>query len=188
VQWLECTVLGEYKCAKYVQERVYGICNSLTAYFGLAQNTEVDSVVVDWPSSGIHQVVENPSPNQYLTIIENVCVAPEAFITSNGPTVLCAGQSLDLLATTGANYAYEWSTGEQTSQISITSTGTYMVRITDTNAGAACSSVSAVVDVQVSPDETPEVSILGELKFCQGESVTLTSSAASAYQWSKRIR
>jgi hypothetical protein len=165
----------------------YGICNSLTAYFGLAQNTEIDSVVVDWPSSGIHQVVENPSPNQYLTIIENVCVAPEAFITSNGPTVLCAGQSLDLMATTGSNYVYEWSTGEQTPQISITSTGTYMVRITDTNAGSACSSVSAVVDVQVSPDETPEVSVLGELKFCQGESVTLTSSAASAYQWSNGL-
>jgi len=165
----------------------YGICNSLTAYFGLAQNTEIDSVVVDWPSSGIHQVVENPSPNQFLTIIENVCVAPEAFITSNGPTVLCAGQSLDLIATTGSNYAYEWSTGEQTSQISITTTGTYMVRITDTNAGAACSSVSAVVEVEVSPDETPEVSIAGDLKFCQGESITLTSSTALAYQWSNGL-
>ena len=137
----------------------YGICNSLTAYFGLAQNTEIDSVVVDWPSSGIHQVVENPSPNQFLTIIENVCVAPEAFITSNGPTVLCAGQSLDLIATTGSNYAYEWSTGEQTSQISITTTGTYMVRITDTNAGAACSSVSAVVEVEVSVDDSVVVDV-----------------------------
>ncbi|MFT7153526.1 MAG: hypothetical protein ACI9Z7_000583 [Alteromonas macleodii] len=163
----------------------YGICNSLMAYFGLAQNTEIDSVVVDWPSSGIHQVVETPSPNQFLTIIENVCVAPEAFITSTGPTVLCAGQSLDLQATTGTSYSYEWSTGAQTSQISITTTGTYMVRITDT--GSGCSSVSASVDVQVSPDETPEVSIAGDLKFCQGESIMLTSSAALAYQWSNGL-
>lgn len=165
----------------------YGICNSLTSYFGLAQNTEIDSVVVDWPSSGIHQVVENPSPNQFLTIIENECVAPEAFITSNGPTVLCAGQTLDLMAPTGTNYSYEWSTGEQTQQISISTTGTYMVRVTDADAGAACSSVSAGLVVEVSPDETPEVTVTGDLKFCEGGSVTLTSTNAAAYQWSNGL-
>ncbi|MCF8463595.1 MAG: FG-GAP-like repeat-containing protein [Flavobacteriales bacterium] len=165
----------------------YGICNSLTSYFGLAQNTEIDSVVVDWPSSGIHQVVQNPAPNQFLTIIENQCVAPQAFITSNGPTVLCQGQTLDLMATAGSGYTYEWSTGEQTQQISINSTGTYLVRITDTNGGAGCSSVSAAVLVEVSPDETPEISVSGDLTFCQGSSVTLTSTAASSYQWSNGL-
>ena len=162
----------------------YGICNSLTSYFGLAQNTDIDSVVVDWPSSGIHQVVENPSPNQFLTIIENECVAPEAFITSNGPTVLCFGQTLDLMAPTGTNFAYEWSTGEQTQQVTISSTGTYMVRVTDTDAGSACSAVSAAIEVEVSPDETPDITVVGELTFCEGESVALTSSIASAYEWS----
>lgn len=165
----------------------YGICNSLTAYFGLAQNTEIDSVVVDWPSSGIHQVVENPSPNQFLTIIENECVAPEAFITSNGQLVLCQGQTLDLLAPTGANYAYEWSTGASTDQITISTTGTYMVRVTDLNAGAACSSVSAAIDVQVSPDETPEIIASGDLIICEGETVMLTSTPAAAYQWSNGL-
>jgi len=165
----------------------YGICNSLTSYFGLAQNTEIDSVVVDWPSSGIHQVVENPAPNQFLTIIENQCVAPQAFITSNGPTVLCAGQTLNLMATAGSGYTYEWSTGAQTQQININSTGTYLVRITDTNGGAGCSSVSATVLVEVSPDETPEVAVSGDLTFCQGSSVTLTSTSASSYVWSNGL-
>ncbi len=165
----------------------YGICNSLTSYFGLAQNTQIDSVVVNWPSSGIRQVVENPAPNQFLTIIENQCVAPQAFITSNGPTVLCQGQTLDLLATPGAGYTYEWSTGAQTQDITISNTGTYMVRITDTNGGPGCSSVSAAVEVEVSPDETPQVSVSGDLTFCEGSSVTLTSTAASAYQWSNGL-
>ena len=165
----------------------YGICNSLTSYFGLAQNTEIDSVVVDWPSSGIHQVVQNPAPNQFLTIIENQCVAPQAFITSNGPTVLCQGQTLDLMATAGSGYTYEWSTGDQTQQININSTGTYMVRITDTNGGVGCSSVSASVLVEVSPDETPEVTVSGDLTFCEGESVTLTSTAANSYLWSNGL-
>lgn len=165
----------------------YGICNSFTSYFGLAQNTEIDSVVVDWPSSGIHQVVENPSPNQFLTIVENECVAPEAFITSNGPTVLCQGQTLDLLAPTGGNYAYEWSTGETTQSINIGTAGTYMVRVTDLDGASGCSSVSAAVTVEVSPDETPEVSVMGDLTFCEGGSVTLTSSEASAYAWSNGL-
>ncbi|MBI1288531.1 MAG: T9SS type A sorting domain-containing protein [Flavobacteriales bacterium] len=166
----------------------YGICNSLISYFGLAQNTQIDSVVVDWPSSGIHQVVENPSPNQFLKIVENECVAPEAFITTQGETVLCQGQTLDLMAPTGMNLGYEWSTGETGQSITISSAGTYMVRITDLDASnSGCSSVSAAVTVEVSPDETPEVSVSGELTFCEGGSVTLTSTSAAAYQWSNGL-
>lgn len=165
----------------------YGICNSLTSYFGLAQNTQIDSVVVDWPSSGIHQVVENPSPNQYLTIIENQCVAPEAFITTSGPTVICQGESLTLEAPIGAGYTYEWSDGSSAQTLSVTQAGTYMVRVTDSNSGAGCSSVSAAVEVEISPDETPEVTASGDLTFCEGGSVILTSSSASAYNWSNGL-
>lgn len=164
----------------------YGICNSLMLHFGLAQNTEIDSVVIDWPL-GIHQVIENPSPNQFLKVIESECVAPEAFITANGPVVLCQGQSLDLMAPAGSGYAYEWSTGGQGQSISVTTAGTYMVRVTDTNAGAGCTSVSAATVVEVSPDETPEVTATGDLAFCEGGSVTLTSSSAAAYEWSNNL-
>jgi hypothetical protein len=161
----------------------YGICNSLINYFGLAQNTQIDSVVIDWPS-GIHQVVENPSPNQYLTIIENQCVAPEAFITSAGSTLLCQGETLDLEATVGSGYLYEWSDGTSNQMLTVTTAGTYMVRVIDPQGGQGCSSVSAAVQVEVSPDETPEVSVSGDLSFCEGGTVTLTSSDAAGYDWS----
>ncbi|MBL4586921.1 MAG: VCBS repeat-containing protein [Flavobacteriales bacterium] len=163
----------------------YGICNTLIQHFGLAQNTDIDSVVVDWPSSGIHQVVENPQPNQFLTIVENECVAPETFVSANGPLLICNGQTLDLMATTGGNYDYEWSTGETAPQITVSTGGIYMVRVTDNATG--CSAVSASTLVEVSPDETPEITVTGELSFCEGESVTLTSSEASAYQWSNGL-
>ncbi|MGB0916685.1 MAG: FG-GAP-like repeat-containing protein [Flavobacteriales bacterium] len=161
----------------------YGICNSLINYFGLADNTAIDSVVVDWPS-GIHQVVEYPSPNQFLKIIENQCVAPEAIVTTAGSTVLCAGESLELMAPAGVGYTYEWSDGSQAQSLEVTTPGTYMVRVTDTNGGQGCSSVSAAVQVEVSPDETPEVSVTGDLSFCEGGSVTLTSTSADGYSWS----
>ncbi len=38
--------------------------------------------------------------------------------------------------------------------------------------------------VEVSPDETPSVLTVGETTFCQGGSVTLTSSSANSYTWS----
>jgi hypothetical protein len=38
--------------------------------------------------------------------------------------------------------------------------------------------------VEISPDETPTVLAVGETTFCQGGSVTLTSSSANSYLWS----
>ena len=162
---------------------LYGVTNSLQQHFGLAQNTAIDSVVVDWPVSGIHQVVSNPSPNQFLTIIENQCVAPEAVITSNGPTVLCSGETLQLDAPTGTGYTYEWSTGATTPSINVSTPGNYMVHVWDNN---GCDAVSPAVLIEVSPDETPEVSVTGDLEFCQGGSVMLTSTQAQSYTWSNQ--
>lgn len=87
----------------------------------------------------------------------------------------------------GAGFIYEWSDGSSAQTLSVTQAGTYMVRVTDSNSGAGCSSVSAAVEVEISPDETPEVTASGDLTFCEGGSVTLTSSSASAYNWSNGL-
>lgn len=162
----------------------YGISNSLQCHFGLGINTDIDSVVIDWPSSGIHQVITNPIADQFLTVIENECIAPETVITSSGETVLCAGQSLDLDGPTGSGFTYLWSNGATTPSISVTTPGTYMVHVTAPN---GCDAVSASLLVEVSPDETPTVSATGDLEFCEGESVILTSTAASEYTWSNQM-
>jgi hypothetical protein len=57
-----------------------------------------------------------------------------------------------------------------------------MVTVTDNATG--CFATSAAISVQVAPDETPSVTASGALKFCEGESVTLTSGPALGYQWS----
>ena len=48
----------------------YGIMNSFTQHFGIGTSNQVDKVIVRWPS-GIVQEVNNPSTNQFLTIIES---------------------------------------------------------------------------------------------------------------------
>src|SRR5204863_5521836 len=62
------------------------------------------------------------------------------------------------------------------------SSGNYSVRVTD---GNGCSSTSAATTVTANPlPPTPTISTGGaSTSFCQGGSVTLTSSAASGNQW-----
>jgi hypothetical protein len=160
----------------------YGMVNSLHQHFGLAQNTVVDSIVVDWPTSGIHQVIENPAINQFVTIVENQCVAPVAMIVDASSAVLCPGGTLDLEALTASGQSYLWSTGESTPMITVTDPGVYMLQVTDDVSG--CAAISASVSVIVGPDETPSISADGDVDFCEGTSVVLTSSESSGYLWS----
>ncbi|MDP8314635.1 MAG: FG-GAP-like repeat-containing protein [Candidatus Celaenobacter antarcticus] len=47
----------------------YSSQNSMNAMFGLADNTTIDSLIINWPS-GIEQVLTNITPNQFITITE----------------------------------------------------------------------------------------------------------------------
>lgn len=158
----------------------YGIMNSLKQNFGLGEATSIDKVVVKWPS-GIINVVDNPDINQYLNIIESECEPFSVDIAADGPTVICSGTTtVDLVAPAGYNYI--WSTGETSQTITVGNAGNYNVVVENMTTG--CYGLSQSIAVIVDPDETPTVEIDGDLEFCLGESVTLTSSVADAYTWS----
>lgn len=156
----------------------YGINNSFQLHFGLGQSTEVETMVIKWPS-GLQETFSNLAANSAITVIENTCIAEPVAITSDGPAILCEGGSLTLTATAGESYL--WSNGETTQSIVVTEEGAYSVTVTSEG---GCPSVAPMLMVTVEPDETPEVTVEGELQFCEGESVTLTSSEASGYAWS----
>lgn len=158
----------------------YGIVNTLMLHFGIGQATEIDSAVVIFPS-GITETIIAPAPNQYINVVEDQCVLANVFVTSNGPTVLCEGETLELLAPACNDCDYLWSTGSEQGSIVIDTEGSYMVTVTDNMTG--CSTTSAALYVQVAPDETPNITASGELTFCEGESITLTSDPAQGYMW-----
>ncbi len=156
----------------------YGIVNSFNQHFGIGQSTTIDQIVVKWPS-GIVDVVDNPAPNQFITLIENNCVALDATIVPDGGvTAICAGDNLGL--TGPAGYSYSWSTGDTGQSITVNNTGSYTLTITD---GTGCIGVSSI-SITANPDETPSLSVQGDLSFCEGGSVMLTSSDANGYAWS----
>jgi gliding motility-associated-like protein len=102
-------------------------------------------------------------------------------ITADGPTAFCAGGSVSLSSSPGASYL--WSTGATTPNINVTTAGSYSVRVTNANGCQSASSVAIVVTVNALPP-TPVIAADGPTTFCEGGSVTLTSSAGSTYSWS----
>jgi len=157
----------------------YGIQNSLTQYFGTGSSTEVDYVVVHWPS-GTVDVVKNPTINGTTTIVEgSTCSLPGFQLGSSGSAVICPGESLTLTAPAG--YDYLWSNGLVGQTISVTTPGNYSLVAVDAQ---GCAAVSEVLAVVVNPDETPVVTLVGDDQFCQGGNAELASSPAASYAWS----
>ncbi|MFA7274546.1 MAG: PKD domain-containing protein [Crocinitomicaceae bacterium] len=101
-------------------------------------------------------------------------------ISAGGPITFCSGGSVVLSSSSPTGNL--WSTGATTQSITVPSSGTYTVEVT--NAGCA-SSPSLGTTITVNPIPTaPTISTGGPTTFCAGNNVVLTSSAASGNLWS----
>lgn len=100
-------------------------------------------------------------------------------ITASGPITFCNGGSVDL--TSSASTGIMWSNSATTPTITVNSSGTYDVTVTD---GNGCSSTSAATTITVNANPSaPTITANGPTTFCTGDSVILTSSAASGNMW-----
>jgi hypothetical protein len=163
----------------------YGTLNSSQLHFGLGAATVIDSVVVNWPAGG-HTVLVSPAIDQFLNVLEtNPCTLSGASVTAGGPLTICSsGGSVTLTANatgTGSGYSYLWTNGATTQAITINTAGNYAVTITES---AQCHSTSTNITVVVDPNETPTIAATADTVFCEGDSVLLSSTAASSYLWS----
>ena len=102
-------------------------------------------------------------------------------ITAGGPTTFCDGGSVTLSSSAGSNYL--WSNGAITTNINITTSGSYTVQVTNANGCQSALSAATVVTVNDVP-ATPTITAGGPTTFCDGSSITLTSSAGTIYLWS----
>ena len=76
---------------------------------------------------------------------------------------------------------YEWSNGEMALGITVGETGNYTVLVYDQD---GCAGISNPISIEVYEPEVPTITVDGDLKLCDGESVTLICSAAPGYAWS----
>lgn len=109
-------------------------------------------------------------------LVVNTGPIPAVTIVGAGP--LCEGTPITLLGDVTNGHTYEWSTGDTTSTIVISTSGNYCLTVTDT---LGCTGV-ACTDLQFTAP--PSVAIIGADSVCAGDTLTLTASGADSYAWS----
>lgn len=104
-----------------------------------------------------------------------------ASLSVGGATTFCQGGSVALSVTSPVTgLSYVWSNGATTSSINATTSDTYTVTVT--NARGCAKTFSQQVTVNPLPS-TPTLTP-SSTSFCTGQSVDISSSAASSYAWS----
>ena len=103
-----------------------------------------------------------------------------AIISTSGATEFCGGGQVTLSASNGDTF--EWyPNGETTQSITVSESGDYTVFVTNPN---GCGYASAdTITVTVNPNPVPTITADGPTSFCDGESVTLTSSITDGNSW-----
>lgn len=106
----------------------------------------------------------NSCVNTYNFTLEEI-VMPISELESEA--IICAGESLIVYA--GEAQTYAWSTGAQSSAISLTEAGTYAVVLSNGNC-----STEAEITLAVTP--FPNISFQSEFTYCEGETVLIAPS------------
>jgi len=153
--------------------------SSLTTHFGIGQSTEIDQIIIRWPS-GIITSVDDPAINTTHLLLEAECVLDPSEIVLDGENVICPGESVTINAPDAFD-SYIWSNGESGSSITVDAPGSYSVAMFDAE---GCASVSNTIAISFVSQAAPIIEIAGDVVICEGESVTLTSSIGASYMWS----
>ncbi|MES2587755.1 MAG: M43 family zinc metalloprotease [Bacteroidota bacterium] len=118
-----------------------------------------------------------------VSLDENVTANPVPAvptISSSGSTDICLGNNVVLTSSSIGNNT--WSTGETTDFITVSTAGSYSVTVS--NGFCSASSSNTIVNVNSTPTPTPTITVGGATTFCDGGTVTLTSSSATNNTWS----
>jgi hypothetical protein len=100
-------------------------------------------------------------------------------LTAIGNTTFCEGNQITLLCNQGTGTV--WSNGAiDVNSSTISSSGSYSVSFTDNN---GCFGTSNAIDVTVNANPTVSITANGPTTFCNGGSVTLSSSATGNNSW-----
>lgn len=98
-------------------------------------------------------------------------------ITSSGPDSICTGTNVVLTASGGTSYA--WSTGVSTTNLTVTTPGTYTVTVS-----TSCGANTADYEIFSALPPNASLASSGPDTICNGTPVTLTAAGGDTYAWS----
>ncbi|MFY7707127.1 MAG: FG-GAP-like repeat-containing protein [Flavobacteriales bacterium] len=154
----------------------YGITNTNQLHFGIGEETSVDYAIIRWPAGGI-TVIENPAIDQFHNVIETACPSVNVTASIVGSATGCPIN----LESSGNFQNHIWSNATMEATTQAFSDGLYYVIVYDEN---GCGSISNSIEIDVTEDPAPAVSLIGETTFCEGGSLTLNASNGNAFAWS----
>jgi len=141
-----------------------------------------------WSTGDTINMINQPAGTYYLDVtLNNGCTSRAAFTIANYskrdinlPEIvdLCEGDTAFVTAT--SDFAtYQWSTGDTTASVKLTSEGIYNVQVTDSFSCLYTDTFS------ISLIEKPVATILGSVSFCEGNYTTLSVKGTFASsEWS----
>jgi hypothetical protein len=153
-----------------------------------SDNTAVATVnstsgIVSGVSSGAatikYQFVNASGCVSEVTKVVTVNTIAPVSISASSATSFCQGGSVTLTAPAGLNY--NWTSGQTTQSITVSTSGAYALAVSNT---AGCFTTSSTVQVTVNP--APVVNITStSTTLCQGTTLVLNApSNAASYAWS----
>jgi hypothetical protein len=144
-----------------------------------------------WNTAATTQDISGLTPGTYTVTVtdDNSCTATESILinsTFTSPTAnagtdvaICAGQSTTLTATP-SGVTYLWNNSQTTASITVSTSGTYTVTVTEANGCKDTDDVIVTVNSLPSATITPS----GPLSFCDGGSVSLSApTGMTNYLW-----
>ena len=150
------------------------------SYSWLPNGETTQSITVSTAGSYSVTVVDtNGCSGTSAPVVVSEFTSNGATIAANGPTSICAGDSVVLTAPSGASYL--WSNGATSQNIIVTSSGSFSADLTY---GSGCTFKTNQIAVNVATPAPASVAANGPLNFCNGSDVTLTASNGNSYLWS----
>lgn len=155
---------------------------------GSALIGETDSVLSAFQSGSYHVMITDNGTCFKNSGAKSITIKPKptANFTANGPTSICAGGSVNLIAPTIAGYTYTWLKDGQSAGSGVNKifklAGNYSV-VAKLN---GCSDTSInFTTITVNPLPIATISALTSSSFCIGDSCLLTASPTNGmiYQW-----
>lgn len=149
-----------------------------------------------WSNGSVGQVISAKDPGTYRVLAYDKNTCKEAFDSvfillfrktppvirlNRSKPIVCDGDTLTL-SVDEIYTTYKWSTGDTTSSIKVTQTGTYSVIVTDSN---GCIGETPGMNIIAIPPIKPEITAIRNFTFCIGDSLLLKATPGfSEYHWS----
>jgi hypothetical protein len=125
----------------------------------------------------VYTVVGTNTAGCTATLTPTINVSPMPTVSITGPTLICSGQSANLIGNGATNYT--WSNGQVAPSTFVTPTANVVYTVVGTNNGAC--TATAAISISVNPG--PTLAVVGASAICVGTTVTLTASGANSYSW-----